>query len=94
MNIHVGNLPRETSENELRQAFETHGQVTRVNIIKDKYTGESKGFGFVDMPTQEQAEAAVTSLNGKEMSGRSLSVSEARPRTDSRSMGGGNGHRW
>jgi RNA recognition motif-containing protein len=92
MNIHVGNLPRETSEGDIRQAFEGHGQVTSVNIIKDKYTGESKGFGFVEMPMKEQAEAAINNLNGKDMGGRSLNISEARPRTESRSTGGG--RRW
>lgn len=88
MNIHVGNLSRETAESDLRQAFEGHGQVSSVNIIKDKYSGESKGFGFVEMPTQVQAEAAISNLHGKEMNGRTLSVSEARPRTENRSGGG------
>jgi len=93
MNIHVGNLPRETAEGDLRLAFETHGQVIRVNIIKDKYTGESKGFGFVEMPQKEQAEAAISNLNGKDMNGRTLNISEARPRADIRSSDGG-GRRW
>jgi RNA recognition motif-containing protein len=92
MNIHVGNLPRETAEGDIRQAFEGHGQVTSVNIIKDKYTGESKGFGFVEMPMKEQGEAAIRDLNGKEMHGRMLNISEARPRTDTRSSGGS--RRW
>jgi RNA recognition motif-containing protein len=85
MNIHVGNLSRDTAESDLRQAFEGHGQVTSVNIIKDKYSGESKGFGFVEMPTQVQAEAAISGLHGKEMNGRTLNISEARPRTENRS---------
>jgi RNA recognition motif-containing protein len=89
MNIHVGNLSRDTAESDLRQAFEGHGQVTSVNIIKDKYSGESKGFGFVEMPTKVQAEAAIAGLHGKEMNGRTLNISEARPRTENRGNGGG-----
>jgi len=89
MNIHVGNLSRDTAESDLRQAFEGHGQVTSVNIIKDKYSGESKGFGFVEMPTKTEAEAAITNLNGKDLNGRTLNVSEARPRTEKRTGGGG-----
>lgn len=80
MNIHVSNLARETAENELRQAFEGHGQVSSVNIVRDKHSGESKGFGFVEMPTTVQAEAAIADLHGSKLNGRTLSLSLARPR--------------
>lgn len=88
MNIYVGNLSRDTAEADLRQAFEAHGQVATVSIIKDKYSGESKGFGFVEMPAKAEAEAAITNLNGKELNGRTLNISEARPRTENRGGGG------
>jgi RNA recognition motif-containing protein len=91
MNIYVGNLSRDTAEDDLRQAFEAHGQVSTVSIIKDKYSGESKGFGFVEMPTKTEAEAAITNLNGKDLNGRTLNISEARPRTENRGSGGGGG---
>lgn len=84
MNIFVGNLSRQTAADDLRQAFESHGQVTSANIIKDKYSGESKGFGFVEMPTQAEAEAAISNLNGKELDGRALTVNVARPRPENR----------
>lgn len=89
MNIYVGNLSRQTSESDLRAAFESHGQVASVSIIKDKYSGESKGFGFVEMPSKEEAETAIKNLNGKELDGRTLNISEARPRGESRGGGGG-----
>ena len=80
MNIHVGNLARSTAESDLREAFEGHGQVSSVNIIRDKHTGESKGFGFVEMPTAVQAEAAMSDLHGTKLNGRTLSLSQAKPR--------------
>jgi RNA recognition motif-containing protein len=80
MNIHVSNLARETAENDLRQAFEGHGQVSSVSIVRDKHSGESKGFGFVEMPTTVQAEAAISELHGSKLNGRTLSLSQARPR--------------
>ena len=88
MNIYVGNLANEVSEEDLRQAFETHGQVESVKIIKDKLSGESRGFGFVEIPVKAEAESAITDLNGKELKGRALNVSEARPRPE-RGRGGG-----
>lgn len=88
MNIYAGNLSRELTEDELRLAFEEFGQVENVNIIKDKYSGESKGFGFVEMPSKEEGRAAIENLNGKELQGRSLTVNEARPRTDRGGRGG------
>ncbi|UCF06340.1 MAG: RNA-binding protein [bacterium] len=93
MNIYVGNLPYEVSEDDLRQAFEAFGQISSVNIIKDRYTGESKGFGFVEMPSRDEALAAISGLNGKELKGRTLNVNEARPRSDNRRGGGGGGRR-
>ncbi|MBC7258593.1 MAG: RNA-binding protein [Chloroflexi bacterium] len=89
MNIYVGNLARETTEAELRQAFEAFGQVSSVAIIKDKYSGESRGFGFVEMPSAAEAQAAIAGLNGKELGGRALNVNEARPREDRGGRGGG-----
>ena len=82
MNIYVGNLSYDVSEESLRQAFESFGQVTSARIIKDKYSGQSRGFGFVEMLEQAQAQAAIKSLNGKELLGKQMSVNEARPRTD------------
>jgi RNA recognition motif-containing protein len=89
VNIYIGNLSRETTEGELRQAFEAFGQVTSVNIIKDKYSGESRGFGFVEMATKSEAQAAINGLNGTTLGERTLSVNEARPRSE----GGGGGRR-
>jgi len=86
MNIYAGNLPHETTEDELRQAFAQFGQVTEVRLIMDKFSGESKGFGFVEMPSKAEAEKAIEEMNGKEFMGRVLSVNEARPKTD---RGGG-----
>ena len=91
MNIYVGNLSREVSEDELRKAFEAFGQVTSASIIKDRYSGESRGFGFVEMATKTEAQAAINGLNGTSLQDRTLSVSEARPRTEGgrRPFGGG-----
>jgi len=92
MNIYVGNISRNMSENELRETFAAFGQVDSVAIIKDKFSGESRGFGFVEMPSSAEAQAAIAGLNGKEVKERTLTVNEARPRTDSRErMGGGGG---
>ena len=89
MNIYAGNLPHETTEDELRQAFAEFGQVTEVRLIKDKFSGESKGFGFVEMPSKAEAEKAIEEMNGKEFMGKVLNVNEARPKTDR--GGGGRG---
>jgi len=91
MNIYVGNLSYNATEETIRQAFESFGQVTSARIIKDKYTGQSKGFGFVEMVEQAQAQAAIKSLNGKELLGKQMSVNEARPRTDQGRSGGQGG---
>ncbi len=89
MNIYVGNLSRETTEDDLKQAFEAFGQVESANIIKDRFTGESRGFGFVDMPSKSEAQSAITDMNGKDLKGRTINVNEARPRTEGRRGGGG-----
>jgi RNA recognition motif-containing protein len=82
MKIYVGNLPRATTDAELNQAFAAFGQVSSATVIKDKFSGESRGFGFVEMPGQAEAQAAITGLNGKEFGGRTLTVNEARPREE------------
>jgi len=87
MRIYVGNLSSEITEEELRQEFEAFGEVESVNIITDKISGRPKGFGFVEMASKSEAEAAITSLNGKTLKERTIVVNEARPRTDNR--GGG-----
>jgi len=91
MNIYVANLSPEMTEDELRLAFEEFGQVKTANIIKDKYSGESKGFGFVEMPSKEEGQSAIDNLNGKDLNGKTLTVNEARPRTDNRGGKGGYG---
>ena len=91
MKIYVGNLSYEVSEEDLQEAFEAFGQVESVRIIKDKYSGQSKGFGFVEMPAEAEAQSAINDLNGKELKGRTLNVNEARPRTESRGGRGGQG---
>ncbi len=82
MNIYVGNLLPEISEEDLREAFEAFGQVTSVTIIKDKSSGEPRGFGFVDMPIKAEAQSAMTGLKGKELKGQILKVNKARPRPE------------
>jgi RNA recognition motif-containing protein len=84
MNIYVGNLSRDLTEEELRQEFAAFGEVASVNIIKDKHGGQSRGFGFVEMPSTTEAEAAITGLKGKTLKERTMDVSQARPRSDSR----------
>ncbi|HAJ35475.1 MAG TPA: RNA-binding protein [Chloroflexi bacterium] len=86
MNIYVGNLSYRTTEDELRRAFEAYGAVSSASIIKDRDSGQSKGFGFVEMPSDAEAQAAINALNDKEVGGRRLKVNQARPRED----GGGN----
>ncbi|MBW2406710.1 MAG: RNA-binding protein [Deltaproteobacteria bacterium] len=87
MNIYVGNLSYQVSEEDLKKAFEVFGEVDTAKIIKDNYTGRSKGFGFVEMPAQAEAQSAIEGLNGKDLKGRSLKVSEARPRSEGRRGG-------
>jgi len=88
MNMYVGNLPFDVSDEELRASFEAYGQVVSANVIKDKYSGESRGFGFVEMSSKEEAQAAIDGLNGKELKGRTINVGEARPRSESPRGGG------
>ena len=91
MNIYVGNLSRDVAESDLKEAFQPFGEVQTASIIKDKFTGESRGFGFVEMPNKEEADKAIADMNGKDLKGRNLTVNEARPRTDRPRSGGGFG---
>lgn len=90
MNLYVGNLSREVTEDDLKQAFQAFGAVDSINIIKDKFSGVPRGFAFVEMPVQAEAEAAIAGLKGKEIKGRSVDVNEARPRQERRPGGQGN----
>ena len=95
MNIYVGNLSYDTTEADLREAFAKHGEVTEVRMITDRDTGRSKGFGFVEMPSADEANAAMTALNGTVMHEREIKVNEARPREERpQRRGGGGGGRW
>ncbi len=89
MNIYVGNLSFKTEEPDLRAAFAAHGQVDTVNIISDRDTGRSRGFAFVEMPDDAEAQAAMDALNEKDLDGRNLKVNKAKPRGERRSGGGG-----
>ncbi|MDH4156727.1 MAG: RNA-binding protein [candidate division Zixibacteria bacterium] len=91
MNIYVGNFAYDLTEDDLQKAFEAYGQVASVAVIKDKFSGESRGFGFVEMPSKDEAMAAIAGLNGQDLNGRTLTVNEARPRTERGSGGGGGG---
>jgi len=90
MNIYVGNLSRNVTEEDLQEAFKDFGEVASVKMIKDRYSGESRGFGFVEMPDKAAAQSAIDGLNGKELKGQALKVNEARPQR-SRERGGGGG---
>jgi len=91
MNIYVGNLSFDATENDLREAFEKFGSVDSINIIKDNYSGRSKGFGFIEMPNNAEAQSAIDALNEKDLKGRALKVNKARPRTENRVGRGGFG---
>ena len=91
MNIYFGNLSSDVSEEDLRQAVEAFGQIESLTIIKDKFSGESRGFGFVEMPSKDEAQSAIDGLNGKELKGQTLKVNEARPRSEGRRGGGRRG---
>src|SRR4030043_11393 len=93
LNIYVGNLSYEVTEEELREEFAAFGEVASASIIKDKYSGQSKGFAFIEMPLLSAGQAAITGMNGKMLQNRQISVSGARPRTDTRGGGsyGGRG---
>ena len=94
MNIYVGNLSYEATQDDLRQAFEAHGEVSSVSIIMDKMSGRSRGFGFVEMPDKSQGEAAIRALNLQEIRGRAMTVNEARPKSEGANRGGGRGRSW
>ena len=93
MKLYVGNLSYDVTDDELREAFGAHGQVTSADVVKDRQSGQSKGFGFVEMPSKDEASAAMQALNGTALRGRSINVNEARPRTDGGGGGGGGGRR-
>ena len=93
MNIYVGNLLFDVTEDELKELFAPFGQVTEVRLIMDKFSGKSKGFGFIEMPSKEEAEKAIEALNGKDMKGRAMTINEAKPKTDRGGGGGGRGGR-
>jgi RNA recognition motif-containing protein len=89
MKLYVGNLSYETTEGDLRTAFEGFGKVSSVNIVTDKYTGKSRGFGFVEMDSTDEANEAISNLHDSELNGRNLNINEAKPRNDKRGGGGG-----
>lgn len=91
MNIFVGNLSRDVTEDDLLKTFGTYGRVTRASVLKDKFSGEPRGFGFVEMEAKAEAQAAINGLNGTELKGRALNVNEARPKTERSGGGGGAG---
>ena len=91
MKIYVGSLSYKVTEEDLKKEFEGFGQVESVNIIKDRYSGESRGFGFVEMPNKDEAQSAIEGLNGRELKGRKISVNEARPRSEGFRGGGRRG---
>ncbi len=93
MNIYIGNMSFDTTEDQLRKAFEGYGEVSTVNIITDKNSGEPRGFAFVEMSAKDEAMAAISGMNGTEVDGREIKVSEARPRVDRGNRGGGGGYR-
>jgi RNA recognition motif-containing protein len=93
MNIYVGNLSNDVTDATIKEAFESFGEVTSARVIKDKYSGQSRGFGFVEMPTEAQAQTAIRSLNGKDLLGKSINVSEARASAGRGRTGGQGGRR-
>ena len=88
MNIYVGNLAADVTEDDLRQLFEAFGQVESANVVKDKFSGQSRGFGFVDMPSRKDGISAIAGVNGKNVKGQVLKVDEAKPRQEHRGGGG------
>ncbi len=89
MNIYVGNLSFSATDSDLKETFAAYGAVQTASIIKDKFSGESRGFGFVEMPNKEEADRAIAALNGRDLKGRNMTVNEAKPRTDRPRNGGG-----
>lgn len=94
MRIFVGNLSRDATEDDVRTAFSAFGAVTSVAVLKDKFTGQPRGFGFVEMDSKEQGQAAINGLNGTQLKGRTLTVNEARPRAERPPRGGGGRGGW
>jgi RNA recognition motif-containing protein len=92
MNIYVGNLAYSVTEDELRDAFGAYGEISSVSVITDKYSGQSKGFGFVEMPNNAEADAAIKALNETALKGRNIKVNQAKPRSDRPQRGGGGGY--
>ena len=93
MNIYVGNLSFEVTDDDLRQQFSAYGEVESASVVKDRFSGESRGFGFVEMPARKDAEAAIAALNGTDVKGRSITVNEAKPKAPKSGGGGGRGGR-
>ena len=91
--LYIGGLPFSVTDEQLKELFESHGTVESAKVITDRYTDRSRGFGFVEMSTQQEAERAVQALNGTELQGRSLTVNESKPR-ENRSAAGGSRNRW
>ncbi len=91
MNIYIGNLSQEVTDDDLRQAFESFGNITSAKVIKDRFSGDSRGFGFIEMPDKQEAMTAMESLNGAELKGKKIMVSEAKPRAEKRRGGSGGG---
>ncbi len=87
MNIYVGNIAHKSTEEDIKRAFSAYGEVSKASIVKDKFTGDSRGFGFVEMANDDEAKKAIAELNGKELEGRPLTVNEARPREEGGSSG-------
>ena len=87
MNIYVGNLSQDITDDDLKTAFESFGQISSVNVVKDKFSGVSRGFGFVEMPSKNEAQSAIEGLNGHDLKGKAISVNEARERTNNRRGG-------
>ena len=95
MNIYVGNLAYEVTDEELQEAFSKHGQVDSARVIRDRFSGSSRGFGFVEMPNNQEAEAAINALNGQDLQGRAITANQARPREgNGGDRRGGGGPRW
>ncbi|HEV3206100.1 MAG TPA: RNA-binding protein [Terriglobales bacterium] len=93
-NLYVGNLPHSTTEAELRNFFQAHGAVERVNIVTDRETGRARGFAFVEMTDAGEADKAIAALNGTQLGGRALTINEAKPKTDRPRSGGSGGQRF
>ena len=97
MNLYVGNLANEVTDEDLQEIFGKHGEVTSAKVIKDKFSNLSRGFGFVEMPNNSEADTAIKSLNGEDLKGKSLLINEARPKTEKKrghKGGGGGGRYW